>query len=223
MDFSADKTIIVMFDTEWYVPENTRPLSLSSLKSNPLSPKNQYIGGVFYRFYPVRDNGQKLEKKEIFVNSASPEDENQRLKETCNYFKESWNLLEGKSDLNPDLITIGIGNSRFDLPSLYARSVHLRIEDPKTLFETYLKTKCVDLSDVAIPYVNKNRPKLMYPVSTNTMISRFGLKSEKKESGKAVWEMFEAGDFEGIRTRVRGEVMDIWKIYNKLISNIFSN
>lgn len=223
MQFTEDKTIVVMFDTEWYVPRNIRSSSLSTLKSNPLIRENQYLGGVFYRFYPVRDKNLRYEAKEIFVKDFTVEQEKSVLMETYKYFDQSWNLLKGKSEVNPDLITIGIGQSRFDLPSLYARSVLMGIEKPEILFEIYLKTKPVDLSDVVIPYINRNRPRLMYPISTNTMISRFGIGSDRKESGKNVWDLVESRNFEGIKERVRSEVSDMWKIYNKLITDIFGS
>ena len=122
MDFFPDKTIVVMFDTEWYVPRDARSLYISSLKSNPMVPNNQFLGGVFYRFYPLKDKGQKFEKKEIFVSSLAPDEEKEKLSETYNYFKQSWDLLRGKMDRDADLITVGIGNSRFDLPSLFGLS-----------------------------------------------------------------------------------------------------
>ncbi|MEM0134596.1 MAG: hypothetical protein QXU18_05125 [Thermoplasmatales archaeon] len=223
MDFQPDKTIVVLFDTEWYVPREARSIFISSLKANPLNKGNQYLGGVFYRFHPLKDNGRKYEKTEIFADSLSPDSEKAKLKETYDYFVQSWEQLRGKRDRDADLITIGIGNSRFDLPSLYARSVLLGIDKADMLYEIYLKTKAVDLSDVAIPYIYKNRPRLMYPITANEIASRFGLQSERKASGKTVWDMVEANDFDGIKERVRTEVSDMWKIYDKLLSDIFRN
>lgn len=221
MDFPPEKTVAIMFDTEWYVPKDARTLYISSLKANPMNPNNHYLGGVFYRFYPLKDRGQKYETKEIFVNSLSPDEEKSKLKETYDYFTQSWELIRGKSDKDADLITIGIGNSRLDLPSLYAKSMLFEIDNPVMLYEVYLKTKPVDLSDVAIAYIDRNRPRLMYPITANTMASRFGSGSERKESGKSVWDMVESNDFKSIKERVRGEVSSIWNIYNAMLSKIF--
>lgn len=223
MEFSPDKTIVVMFDTEWYVPRDARSIYISSLKANPINPNNQYLGGVFYRFYPLRDRGKRYELREIFVSKLSPDEEKEKLRETYEYFVQSWEFLKGKSDRDADLITIGTGNSRFDLPSLYARSALLGIDRTEMLYEVYLKTKPVDLSDVAIPYIDRNRPKLMYPIPTNTIAARLGLKSERKESGKTVWDMVEANDFQAIKVRVREEGDVIWGIYNRLLSDIFEH
>lgn len=223
MDFFPDKTIVVMFDTEWYVPRDARSLYISSLKSNPMVPNNQFLGGVFYRFYPLKDKGQKFEKKEIFVSSLAPDEEKEKLSETYNYFKQSWDLLRGKMDRDADLITVGIGNSRFDLPSLFARSIFLGVDRPEMLYEVFLKTKPIDLSESTIPYFTWKGKRVLYPIVTNSMIKGFELNSQKKESGKRVWEMVEANDFESIKARVRGEVSDIWEIYNKLMKDIFRN
>lgn len=220
MNFDEKKTLAVIFDTEWYVPPSDRTDSVASLKVNPARPGHLFIGGVFYSFHPLNRN-EKPEKKEIFVNSLSENEEKGALAEVYAFFNEHWRQLGNKTESAPDLITIGTGISRLDLPGLYARSILLRIDEGPNLYETYLKTKVVDLSEVAIPYFNKNRPRLLYPITTNSIVRRFGIDESLKTTGKGVWEMADENDFEGIKNRVRSEVETLSKIYLRLVKEIF--
>ena len=220
MNFDEEKTLAVILDTEWYVPASDRTASLASLKVNPARRGHSFIGGVFYSFHPLNRN-EEPEKKEIFVNSFNENEEKGALTEVYAFFNERWQKLADKRDSVPDLITIGTGISRLDLPGLYARSIILGIDDGPKLYETYLKTKVVDLSEVAIPYFNKNRPNLLYPVTTNSIVNRFKIEGGLKTTGKGVWEMADENDFEGIRNRVRSEVEALSKIYFRLVKEIF--
>ena len=220
LNFDNEKTLAFILDTEWYVPLADRTTSLSSLKVNPTRPEHRFIGGVFYCFHPLNKN-EKVEKKEIFVNSLNENDEKNALAEVYTFFNEHWEQLAGKRDSVPDLITIGTGISRLDLPGLFARSVLLGIDDVPKLYDTYLKTKVVDLSEVAIPYFNKNRPNLLYPVPTNSIMSMFNIEGDLKTTGKSVWEMVDKNDFDGVKNRVRGEVETLYKIYFRIVKEIF--
>lgn len=220
LDFDENKTLAVIFDTEWYVPTSDRTNSLASLKVNPAKQGHRFIGGIFSSFPPLK-HGAEVEKIEIFVKSLSDQEEERVLKEVYLLFNKYWQQLGEKRDNVPDLITIGTGIARLDIPGLYVRSSLLKIDEYAKLYETYLKTKIVDLSEVAIPYLNKGRPKLLYPVATNSIMRRFGINEDLKSSGKSVWDMADENDFEGIKKRVRGEVSALSKIYWKLAGEIF--
>lgn len=220
MNFDKEKTLAIILDTEWYVPQSDRTSSLPSLKVNPARPDNRFIGGVFYGFHPLNQN-VKAEKKEIFVNSLNENEERKALAEVYAFFREHWQKLAGKRESVPDLITIGTGISRLDLPGLYARSILLGIDDGPKLFDTYLKTKVVDLSEVAIPYFNKNRPNLLYPITTNSIMRRFKIDGDLKTTGKSVWGMVDENDFDGVKNRVRSEVDTLSKIYFRIVEEIF--
>ncbi|MGD0450929.1 MAG: hypothetical protein ABSA79_07765 [Candidatus Bathyarchaeia archaeon] len=217
VNFDPRFTEVIYFDIECYVPPNERQQSRSSMKFNPCKKRDFVLGGVFSREFPLQN---KLEPpKEIW--KWKPEEERTTLLEIYDFFKASWKLIEQKTDQNPDLILIGTGISRHDIPTLYMRSLMHNIDTQEALYETYFKTKVVDLGDVGI-LLFRNDPRIypMYPKTTNALMGRLGL--GQKESGKGVWELYDAGQFDAIRERTMSEVEIAVKITSNLISKIVS-
>ena len=62
---------------------------------------------------------------------------------------------------------------------------------------------------------------MLYPATTNAIAARFDLDTERKDTGKSVWDMVDANDFIAIRNRVLGETEVLWKIYNAMVGKIF--
>jgi hypothetical protein len=63
------------------------------------------------------------------------------------------------------------------------------IDSQEALYETYFKTKDVDLGDVEI-LLFRNDPRIypMYPKTTNALMSRLSLQSQgRKGTGKSIW------------------------------------
>ena len=220
MEFDKDKTVAIIFDTEWYVPPEDRGPSLTSLKANPAKADHRYLGGVFMRFFPLRQD-IKMETQEIWVRNLTGAEEKSAIQKTYSFFKDSWKLLEGKDHMDPDLITIGTGISRLDLPGLFVKSQAHNLDSIANLYETFMKTKIVDLTDTAIPYLNLYTPRMLYPVATNRIVSRFKIDAQRKETGKSVWDMVDSGNLEGVKFRTSEEVKVLTKIYQKLVEQIF--
>jgi len=220
VDFDPRFTEVVYLDIECYVPPNSRQQSRSSMKYNPAKTDNFVLGGVFRRAFPFQ---KKMEPPQHFWNWTR-ENEKTTLQQIYNYFNESWKLIEGKTDKNPDLILVGIGISRHDIPTLYVRSAMHHIDSEETLYETYLKTKIVDLGDVGIPlFPNDPRIFPLYPKTTNALTAKLGLQAQgRKESGKNVWELYESQQFDAITERTASEVEDTIKIASSIISRIAS-
>lgn len=220
MEFNKDKTVAIIFDTEWYVPAEDRGASLTSLKANPAKQSHRYLGGVFTRFYPLRDD-VKPHTREIWAEGLTDSGERSALRKTYSFFSDSWKMLEGKDNSDPDLITIGTGISRLDLPGLYVKSLTHGLDKSANLYETFMKTKIVDLDEAAIPYLDKNTPRMLYPVATNRIVSRFKIDAPRKETGKKVWDMIDSGNLDDVKLRTAGEVKVLTNIYNKLVEQIF--
>jgi hypothetical protein len=220
VDFNPRFTEVIYFDIECYVPINERQQSKSSMKFNPCKDKDFVLGGVFRRSFPLQNRIEQ--PKEIW--NWKPEAEKATLTEIYSFFKQSWNLLDGKTDQNPDLILIGTGISRHDIPTLYMRSLKHNIDSQEALYETYFKTKVVDLGDAGI-LLFRNNPKIypMYPKTTNALMSRIGLQTQvRKETGKNVWELYELGQYDAIKERTLSEVENAVKITNRITSMIAS-
>lgn len=220
VDFDPRFTEVVYLDIECYVPPNSRQQSRSSMKYNPTRSDDFVLGGVFCRAFPLLG---KMEQPQHIWKWAKA-DEKVTLQQIYNYFNESWEFIEGKTDKNPDLILVGTGISRHDIPTLYIRSAMHQIDKEEALYETYLKTKIVDLGDVGI-LLFRNDPRIfpLYPKTTNALTARLGLQDKgRKDTGKSVWELYEAQQFDAIKERTAAEVGDTIRIASSIISRIAS-
>jgi len=220
VDFDPRFTEVIFLDIECYVPPEDRQQSKSSMKYNPAKTDHFVLGGEFRRAFPLQ---KKMEPPWHIWNWARGE-ERTTLQQIYNYFNESWKMIEGKTDRNPDLILVGTGISRHDIPTLYVRSALHHIDSEEELYEKYFKTKIVDLGDVGIPLF-RNNPAVypLYPKTTNALTSRLGLQVQgRKLSGKNVWELYESGEYDAIKERTASEVEDAIKIASSIISRIVS-
>jgi len=217
INFDPKFTETVFLDIECYVPIENRQQSKSSMIYNPAIADNFVFGGVFRRGFPLQN---KMEPPWQVWNWRR-EDEKTTLKQIYDYFKESWRLIEGKTADHPDLILVGTGISRLDIPTLYVRSALHRIDTEAALYETYFKTKIVDLGDVGIGLFRKN-PMIysIYPKTTNALTSRLGIQS-RKTSGKSVWDLYESQDFDAIKERTLSEVENAVEIATRIASGKF--
>jgi hypothetical protein len=210
VEFDPKFTETVFFDLECYVPPNDRQ-SRSSLIFNPTKEGHFVLGGVFRRGFPLQ---QKLEEP-WHVWNWEPEKERDTLMQIYEYFKRSWDMISGKLPSHPDLILIGIGISRFDIPVLYIRSLANQVASASDLYETYFKTKVVDLTNVGIA-LSRNTT-VLYPKTANDLTTILQIQSHKK-SGKKVWDMFDSRDYDAIKVRTASEVEDTIQIASRIMS-----
>jgi hypothetical protein len=213
LDFDPKYTEVVFLDTECYVPPEDRVEGPSSMIVNPANPKHILLGGVFVREFPLQKRSEDFEQ----IWSWTREDEKNTLRRIYDFFQKSWKLIEGKSKDHPDLIVIGTGVSRFDIPMLFVKSLLNEIDSPEKLYETFFKTKIVDLGDVGIGLfpLTQDFP-VIYPKTTNAIATRLGV-PVRKTSGKSVWDMYDGGEFEGIKERTLEEVKMIRSIATRIV------
>ncbi len=222
VDFDPRFTEVVYLDIECYVPPDARQESKRSMKYNPARADDFVLGGVFRRAFPLQDRMEPAWQ----VWNWKKEDEKATLQQIYDYINESWRLIEGRTDRHPDLILVGVGISRHDVPALYVRSAFRHIDSETALYETYFKTKIVDLCDVGIPlFRNKSGIYPLYPKPSNALAARFGTRARdtygRKMSGKTVWELYESGQFDEIKERTCSEVEDAVEIASKICSGRF--
>jgi hypothetical protein len=215
IDFDDKFTEVVFFDLECYVPlEDRTKRSKSSLTYNAAKPDHFILGGVFCRMFPIRGELEPAWQ----VWNFEKQNEKATLLQIYEYFNKSWEIIDKRDRKDhPDLILVGTGLSRLDIPALFTRSMLHHIDSEDELYETYFKAKVVDLGDVGIPLFKKNqRVYPLYPKTTSELIEELLIKSQKT-SGKKVWDMFDLGDFESIKKRCASEVEDAIEIANKII------
>jgi hypothetical protein len=91
-----------------------------------------------------------------------------------------------------------------------------RIDSNEALYDTYFKTKMVDLDIAGIPLFDRTPAPVLYPKKVTQLMSRFGI-AASKVSGKSVWELYDNQAFEDIEKRTAGEVEAIMKIASKIL------
>lgn len=217
LDFAPNFTEVIYLDVESYVPNEDRVEKHSSMLANPTKPNHFLLGGVFCRDFPLLRKTSEM--KHIW--NWKPDDEFATLRLIYAYFKESWDLLKGKTQDHPDLIVMGIGVSRFDIPALFIRSFLKEIDTTEKLYDVYYKTKIVDLGDVGIPLFDRNQAAVLYPKTANSLCGRLGIQTSKA-SGRNVWDMFDSNDFDGIRKRTDNEVRVAMSIASRIVGRIQS-
>ena len=213
VNFDPEKTEIIFFDLEFYVPVEDRNKKGASLLANPCKDKHYLLGGVFAKYKP-------LKKDEIVYTHFwiwKDKDEKSVLKGINHYIQSSWAPLEDKDPQQADLIFCGVGISRFDVPTLFIRSCVQKIAPEEKLFECYFKTKQLDFSNIAIPFFKKD--KVMYPKSINQIFDKLSI-PKRKDSGMKVWEMYDEKKYPDIECRTEGEVRDCVELYRILLERI---
>ena len=221
------QTRTLFFDLEYQVPKDAQKSTYGSLLANPGRPGQKILGGSFclLESTDVRHWPSKMEDIEIenFWIWQYDDDEKKMLEDILQYFKRSWGELEGKKDREADLITCGIGISRFDMPILAYRCNELGVASNDETWELFFTTKQVDLSNVGIAYPSErdlNGSWVLYPKTANELCKEFDLDS-LKPSGKRVWDMYDMKDYDGIQKRTEGEVRDTVALYKKMRKRIF--
>ena len=158
-----------------------------------------------------------LEEKGVWLWNYDSERE--LLLEIYNIFLAEWShLYSGKRIVISgkrlrDIITIGFGIGRVDLPALFVRSQLFEIDTSEKLYAVFLKTKVIDLG-TACTFLFPEDP-FLYPKSANEVAERISASKygAKKDAGKSVWKAYDEQDFEYIETRCAHEVHQIMSIY----------
>lgn len=209
---------MIFFDLEFYVPPQERflPNTKGTLVLNPARPSNILLGGHFIA-QGFKDPKPRQEK--AFWLWKSQDDEKNLLTQIAGFFHEEWlhqqaeeyKIMNKRID---DIVTCGFAVGRVDLPALYIRSQLLNVKPIEELYTTFLKTRVIDLSQVACFLFPKE--KHFYPKTANEVAHKLLPKSAWKASGKDVWMMFDEGDYNAIEKRCHDEVHTCIQIYHLL-------
>jgi hypothetical protein len=215
---------LIIFDLEFYVPPEDRnpPDNLGSLIFNPIHPSHKLLGGSFLLLDPLI-NKIRASHNLWFWNMHN--NERDLLERIIEIFTQEWTYQQQEKIHIPhhsiiDALTCGFSIARIDLPVLFVRSQQYGCRNPSLLYDLFLKTKVIDLSDVASFLFPEDI--LLYPKTFEEVSNRLGLNEEKKISGKVVWDWYDTGQLNRIETRCQQEVKMIYQIYLQIRSNISS-
>ena len=96
VQYYPEKTQILFFDLEFYVPENDREGRLG-LKANPYKNGHFLIGGTFLRYFPLLNHEKNNIKKEFWIWNYN-NSEKEMLKNILKFVEDSWNIIKRKDN-----------------------------------------------------------------------------------------------------------------------------
>jgi len=213
VDFSNSRSKTIIFDLEMYYPNDQKDCRGGSLDFNPDEEGNFIIGGVFAAFsieqVTEMNFGSNLDYRHFWCETE--EGEKKVLEDIYDFIGQAWGSIDKKDPKEADLTLCGVGTSRVDLPSLYIRCLKNQIDSPSKLFSTFFKAKMVDLSDVGIPLVGRNR-RVLHPITKWDLAKMFGM-AMTTDITFDVRNSFEQKRFDEIKKRTEIEVKQIAQCY----------
>lgn len=212
---------MIFFDLEFYVPKLQRntPNSKGTLVFNPTFSEHIILGGHFV--ISNLNDQKKIASHSLWLWNYP--NEKQMISAIIQIFKQEFERQQGILDSVlekriKDIVTCGFAIGRIDLPSLFIKSQSYQLDSPASLFNLFLKTKIIDLSNVA-SFLFKDE-LTFYPKTANEVAKKIFPKNPWKPSGKKVWDYYDLGEYDMIENRCKSEVDDIIKIYNELQNKI---
>ena len=208
--YTKERTQIIFFDLEFYVPEVDQDKYCFS--ANPFKENHLLLGGNFLNFKPlVSKKNKKIESFWIWKYNS---DEKKLVDAIVTYFENAWKLILAEKG-QAELTLCGIGISRVDIGYLYSKALFYKIRPADKLFMIFHNIRIVELENVVIPFFVHEKGMLLGK-STSQILKRFEI-SGKHTTGSNVWELYEKKKFEKIEERNMLEVNECFEVYQKIV------
>lgn len=209
--FYPEKTKIIFFDLEFYVPEKDRTRkSPSGMKYNPTLPAHKILGGTFSTYYPLQN---RMSQSNSFWEWGSGSEKNV-LAAILELLQREWKSIEAK-DQAGSLMLSGIGISHSDIPALLARLTSLSLDRVERIYDLLCGCRQIDLTTATFNQFASKHEYFAYPKSKSALYQKY-LSGKKMDSGEAVWELYDRGEYGAIEARNVEEVADAIAIYKNM-------
>lgn len=214
LHFKPDKTKIIFFDLEYYVPEESRKRSTpSGMVFSPVLPGHKILGGTFQTYYPLLDRIGPARNFWEWSHGS----EQSVLSEIIALLEKEWASIErDTSHASPMLGGIGISHS--DIPILLAKITSYGLAKNERIFDLICGCRQIDLSTATYCQFSFNNKYFSYPKSKAHLYQKY-LAGKIIESGKSVWELYEKRDHPAIQSRCESEVADSISIYKSMFDH----
>ena len=209
--FYPNKTKVIFFDLEYYVPAQDRNRSTpSGLTFSPVLPGHKILGGTFQTYFPMDDRmGKRTDLWEWKLGS-----EEKVLKEIYELLQHEWKSIEAK-ELTGSLMLSGIGISHSDIPALLGRLTASPSLEKARVYDLLCGCRQIDLSTATYCQFSSKHQYFAYPKKKSELYQKY-LSGKKLESGKSVWDMYDGGDYQAIESRCNEEIDDAIAIYKSM-------
>lgn len=213
LKFYPEKTKIVFFDLEYFVPaEDRQRKSLSGMTFSPVLPGHKILGGTFLTYYPRQDRVGKRQKFWEWELGS----EAKVLQSIFDLLEREWKSIEAKNQAG-SLMLSGIGISHSDVPLLLMRLATYSIADHARIYDLLCGCRQIDLSTATFCQFSFNHAYFAYPKSKSALYQKY-LNGKKMETGKSVWELYESGKYQDIENRSNEEINDALAIYKSMFN-----
>jgi len=209
--FYPEKTKIIFFDLEFYVPrEDRNRRSPSGMIFCPVLPGHKILGGTFSTYHPMQD---RIVQRHSFWEWREGSERNV-LSAIFELLQREWKSIEDKEQAG-SLMLSGIGIAHSDIPALAARLSSLSIGEQERIYDVIYGCRQIDLSTATFCQFSFKHEYFAYPKGKSALYQKY-LSGKRLESGKSVWESYEDSNYEAIETRNSDEVSDAISIYKTM-------
>lgn len=209
--FFPDRTRILFFDLEYYVPpeDRARPTP-SGMRFSPHLPSHRLLGGAFLTYLPMLD---RVASRQAFW-AWSHADEATMLRAICAHLQATWKpYADARQEGTPILAGIGIGHS--DVPCLATRIAQHGVMDPVQAHDLLYGCRQLDLGVASFGQFALNHPYFAYPKTKRQLYEKY-VDGKRIDPGRAVWDLYDRGDHAAIEARCGEEVEDALAIYRAM-------
>lgn len=208
LKFYPEKTKIVFFDLEYYVPPSDRERKTTSgMLFSPHLDGHKILGGSFTTYYPFLDKSENP----VGFWEWSLGSEEVVVKAIFRHLEDQWKSIEAKNRAG-SLMLGGIGISHSDVAVLLVRCMAHSVAEPSRIHDVLFGCRQIDLSLTTYCQFSFNKAYFSYPKSKSQLYQKY-LGSGPLESGKSVWDMYEKTEYKLIEQRCDEEVETSLAIY----------
>ena len=209
-----DKTKILFFDLEYYVPQASRERKTpGGMTFSPVLREHKILGGTFQTYFPMLD---RLDPPRQIWEWRSGS-EKAALQEMLLLLKREWSSIE-RERKHGSLMLCGIGISHSDVPALLAKMTAHNLESPDRIYDLLCGCRQIDLSTATYCQFSFNHSYFSYPKSKSHLYQKY-LGGKTLESGKSVWDLYDARDYKAIEARSTEEIVDSIVIYKAMFDH----
>ena len=177
---------------------------------SPVSPGHKILGGTFQTFYPILN--ELMPARQIWEWGAGSE--RAALGQMLELLKQEWRAIKSKNQVG-SLMLSGIGISHSDVPTLLAKMVAHDLDAPARIYDLITGCRQIDLSTATYCQFSSSQGYFAYPKTKADLYQKY-LNGRTMESGKSVWDLYEARDYAAIEARSTQEVTDSITIYKAM-------
>ena len=210
--FFPERTKLLFFDLEYYVPLADRSRkSLTGMLFAPSLPGHKILGGTFQCYYPMLDRLDPPVQHWEWHHGS----EQAMLRSIYELLRAQWRSIAAKAEMG-SLMLGGVGISHSDVPALLWKLKSHRIAAEDETYDTLCGCRQIDLTTATFSQFAFNTGYFAYPKSKAHLYQKY-LAGKQVESGKVVWQAYEARNFAAIEARSTEEVADAVAIYKSMV------